>query len=94
MSYMRKEISQQTIDQIVDQVMALSQGPNSDFGAPYSWTQRRTYKSFREHRKDGYVRAHIDGEIRELTEEIAGKQKHTIEVVVDRLIIKEGIEQD
>ncbi len=91
-----REISQQTIDQIVDQVMALEPRTKIQILAPLIRGRKGEHIKVLENiRKDGYVRARIDGEIRELTEEIKLEKtkKHTIEVVVDRLIIKEGIEQ-
>ena len=91
-----REISQQTIDQIVDQVMAFEPRTKIQILAPLIRGRKGEHIKVLENiRKDGYVRARIDGEIRELTEEIKLEKtkKHTIEVVVDRLIIKEGIEQ-
>jgi len=91
-----REISQQTIDQIVDQVMTLEPRTKIQILAPLIRGRKGEHVKVLENiRKDGYVRARIDGEIRELAEEInlEKTKKHTIEVVVDRLILKEGIEQ-
>ncbi len=90
-----REISQQTIDQIVDQVIELEPRTKIQILAPLIRGRKGEHtKVLEKVRKDGYVRVRIDGEIRELSEEIklAKTKKHTIEVVIDRIIIKEDIE--
>lgn len=89
------EIAQQTVDQIVDKIMTLEERTKIQILAPIVRGRKGEHvKVLESIRKDGYVRVRIDGELRELSEEIklAKNKKHTIEVVVDRIIIKEGIE--
>ncbi|WZL72137.1 excinuclease ABC subunit UvrA [Clostridiaceae bacterium 35-E11] len=89
------EIAQQTVDQIVDKIMTLEESTKIQILAPIVRGRKGEHvKVLESIRKDGYVRLRIDGELRELSEEIqlAKNKKHTIEVVVDRIIIKEGIE--
>ncbi|KXG75262.1 excinuclease ABC subunit UvrA [Thermotalea metallivorans] len=91
-----REITQQTIDQIVDKVMALEERTKIQVLAPMIRGRKGEHAKVLENiKKDGYVRVRIDGEIREIHEEIQleKNKKHTIEVVVDRVIIKEGIEK-
>ena len=86
-----KEIKQQTIDQIVDQVMALGEGTRIQVMAPVIRGKKGEYaKVFEDARKSGYVRVRVDGSMYDLSEEIklAKNIKHSIEVVVDRLIRK------
>ena len=90
-----KEISQQTVDQIVDQVMKLPHGTRIQILAPVIRGRKGEYvKLFEDIKKMGFVRARVDGELRELEEDIQleKNKKHTIEIVVDRLIVKTGIE--
>ncbi|MBS3994872.1 MAG: excinuclease ABC subunit UvrA [Alkaliphilus sp.] len=91
-----REISQQTVDQIVDQVMELEDKTKILLLAPIIRGRKGEHTKILESiRKDGYVRVRIDGEIKELSEEIKleKNKKHTIEVVIDRMVIKEGIEK-
>ncbi len=90
------EISQQTVDQIVDRVMGLPEGTKVQVLAPVVRGKKGEHKKELESvRKEGFVRLRIDGEIREASEEIVlnKTQKHLIEVVIDRLIVREGIQQ-
>ncbi len=89
-----QEISSQTVDEIVDQVLELAQGSKIQVLAPVvSGRKGEHRKVLARARRDGYVRARIDGEVLLLDEEIELEKnyKHDIEIVVDRLIIKEGI---
>lgn len=89
-----KEISQQTTDQIVDSVMKLQNGTKIQVLSPIVKGRKGEYKKELESlRKQGYVRVRIDGQIYDLSEEIKleKNKKHLIEVVVDRLVIKEDI---
>jgi len=91
-----KEIRQQTIDQIVDQVMALPVSTRIQILAPVVRGRKGEHqKIFEDARKSGYVRVRVDGNLYELSEEIAldRNKKHSIEVVVDRLVIREDIHQ-
>lgn len=86
-----KEIRQQTVDQIVDQVLALPQGAKLQILAPVVRGRKGEHlKVFEDARKAGFVRAKVDGEVYELSEVPAldKKKKHSIEVVVDRLVVK------
>ena len=86
-----KEIKQQTIDQIVDQVMALPEGSRILVLAPVVRARKGEHqKEFDAARKGGYVRVRVDGIIYDLSETIKleKNKKHTIEVVVDRLVIR------
>ena len=89
-----KEIQQQTIDQIIDQVMALPPATRIQVMAPVIRGKKGEHlKIFEDARKSGYVRVRADGSIYDLTEEIRldKNKKHNIEVVVDRLVIKEDM---
>ena len=89
-----KEIRQQTIDQIIDQLMLLPEGTKLMILAPVVRARKGEYvKVFEDARRSGYVRVRVDGSMYELSEEIKldKNKKHTIEVVVDRVIIKDGI---
>ena len=89
-----KEIRQQTIDQIIDQLMLLPEGTKLMILAPVVRARKGEYvKVFEEARRSGYVRVRVDGSMYELSEEIKldKNKKHTIEVVVDRVVIKDGI---
>ena len=90
-----KEIHQQSIDQMVDQVMALEPGTRLHILAPVVQNRKGEFKQYFEQlRKSGYVRVRVDGEVRDLSEDIVLKKnnKHYIEVVVDRIKLKEGVE--
>lgn len=89
------EISAQTVEQMVDQVMALEERTKMQVLAPVVSDRKGEHKRLMENlKKEGYVRLRVDGEMREISEEIEleKNKKHTIEVVVDRIVIKEGIE--
>ena len=89
-----KEIRQQTIDQIIDQLMLLPEGTKLMILAPVVRARKGEYvKVFEDARRSGYVRVRVDGSMYELSEEIKlnKNKKHTIEVVVDRVAIKDGI---
>ncbi len=89
-----KEIRQQTVDQIIDQVMALPPATRIQVMAPVIRGKKGEHlKIFEDARKSGYVRVRADGSIYDLTEEIRldKNKKHNIEVVVDRLVIKEDM---
>ena len=89
-----KEIEQQTVDQIIDQVMALPEATRIMVMAPVIRGKKGEHlKVFEDARKSGYVRVRVDGIIYDLSEEIKPEKnkKHDIEVVVDRLVIREDI---
>ena len=89
-----KEIKQQTIDQIIDQVMALPETTRIQVLAPVIRGKKGEHnKVFEDARKSGYVRVRADGSLYDLSEEIKldKNKKHSIEVVVDRLVIREDI---
>ena len=89
-----KEIRQQTIDQIIDQVMALPEATRIQVMAPVVRGKKGTHqKIFEDARKSGYVRCRADGSLYDLTEDIPldKNKKHNIEIVVDRLVIREDI---
>ncbi len=89
-----KEIHQQSIDQIVDQIMALPEGSRIQILAPVVRARKGEHvKVFEDAKKSGYVRARVDGSIYDLSEEIKldKNKKHNIEVIVDRLVIKPDI---
>ena len=91
-----KEIQQQTIDQIIDQLLALPEATRIQVLAPMVRARKGEHvKIFEDARKSGYVRARVDGSLYELTEEIKleKNKKHNVEIVVDRLVIKEDIAQ-
>ena len=91
-----KEISQQSIDQMVDMVMALPERSRIQLLAPIIRGKKGQHaKILEDIRKGGYVRVRVDGEMRELSEEISleKNKKHTIEVVVDRLIVRDNIQK-
>ncbi|MBE6049229.1 MAG: excinuclease ABC subunit UvrA [Clostridium sp.] len=91
-----KEISKQSIDQIVDQVMDLGERTKIQVLAPVIRGKKGLHeKVINNIKKDGFIRARIDGEVYDLTEEeikLEKNVKHNIEAVVDRIVIKEGIE--
>ena len=89
-----REITQQTVDQMVDKVLALPAGTRIQVMAPIVRQRKGTYqKELDAARRSGYVRARVDGSLYELTEEIKLEKnyKHTIEIVVDRLSVKPEI---
>ena len=89
-----REIQQQTVDQMVDRVMALPAGTRIQILAPVVRQRKGEHqKEFDAARRAGFVRVRVDGSLYELTEQIKleKNKKHTIEVVVDRLVVKEGI---
>src|SRR6266487_3931171 len=91
-----REVSQQTLQQIVDAVLSLPEGSRILLLAPLVQGRKGEYKNiFEEMRRSGYVRVRVDGLIVDLSEEIDldKQKKHTIEVVVDRLVIRKGKKQ-
>lgn len=91
-----KEIMKQTVDQMVDQVMALPEGTKIQLLAPVVRGRKGTHAKLLERAKrSGYVRVRVDGNLYELSEEITLDKniKHNIEIIVDRLIVKPGIEK-
>ncbi|MCI9625765.1 MAG: excinuclease ABC subunit UvrA [Clostridia bacterium] len=89
------EIQQQTIDQICDQVLAFEEGTRMLILAPVIRAKKGQHQKVLETaKKNGYVRVRVDGEMRELEEEInlEKTKKHDIDIVVDRLIIRPGVE--
>lgn len=89
-----KEIRQQTVDQIIDQVLALPQAARIQIMAPVIRGKKGEHtKIFDDARKSGYVRVRADGSLYDLSEEIKldKNKKHNIEIVVDRLVIREDI---
>jgi excinuclease ABC subunit A len=91
-----KAISKQTVDQMVDQIMAMEEGTKIQLLAPVVRGRKGTHAKLLERaKKSGYVRVRVDGNMYELTEEIVLDKniKHNIEIIVDRLIVKPGIEK-
>ncbi len=91
-----KEITSQTVSQMVDQIMALPAGTRLNLLSPMVRGRKGEYrKELQQLRKDGFTRVIIDGKPFELTEEITldKNKKHDIDIVVDRLIVKEGLER-
>ena len=91
-----KEIKSQTVQQIVDQVMALAPGTRLQILSPIIRGRKGEYRKEFEHlRKSGFARVKVDGIIRDLSEEIIldKNKKHTLEVLVDRLVVKEKAEK-
>lgn len=89
-----REIKQQTVDQIVDKLFELEEGTKIQLLAPIARGRKGTYaKELDNARRSGYVRVRIDGNMYDLSEEIIldKNKKHNIEIVVDRLVIKDGI---
>lgn len=89
------EIQQQTIDQICDRVLSFEEGTRLLILAPVIRAKKGQHQKVLENaKKNGYVRVRVDGEMRELDEEILPEKtkKHDIDIVVDRLIIRDGIE--
>ncbi|HEY8344398.1 MAG TPA: excinuclease ABC subunit UvrA [Bacillota bacterium] len=90
-----RAITRQTVEQIVDRVLEMAEGTKFQVLAPVVRGRKGEYeKVFTDLKKDGFVRVRVDGEVRNLDEEVRLEKykKHWIEVVVDRLIIREGIE--
>ncbi|KZM58504.1 excinuclease ABC subunit A [Geobacillus stearothermophilus] len=88
------EIESQTIEQMVDRLLAYPERTKMQILAPIVSGKKGTHaKTLEDIRKQGYVRVRIDGEMRELTEdiELEKNKKHSIDVVVDRIVIKDGI---
>ena len=91
-----REISRQTVDQMVDKIMALPERTRIQLLAPVVRGRKgRHEKVLEQAKRSGYVRVRVDGNLYELTEEIKldKNQKHNIEIVVDRLVVKPGIEK-
>ena len=91
-----KVIAKQTVDQMVDQIMKLPAGTKIQLLAPVVRGKKGRHEKVLERaKKSGYVRVRVDGSIYELSESITLDKniKHTIEIVVDRLVVKEGIEK-
>ena len=91
-----KEIRKQTVDQMVDHIMALPERTRLQLLAPVVRGRKGTHaKLLEQARKSGYVRVQIDGNLYELSEEIRLDKniKHNIEIIVDRLVVKPGIEK-
>ena len=91
-----KEIKQQSIDQIIDQIMKLEEKTKIQVLSPIVRGRKGTHEKLIENiKKNGFVRARIDGEIYELSEDeikLEKNNKHNIEAVVDRIVIKDGVE--
>ncbi len=93
--YCRKQISSQTVQQMVDQLLLLPEGTRLQVLAPLVRGRKGEYGAlFDELQRKGYVRVRVDGEVRELEETITldKQKKHHIEVVIDRLVIRPGVE--
>ncbi|MBM7853654.1 excinuclease ABC subunit A [Desulfohalotomaculum tongense] len=91
-----KPITRQTVQQMVDQLMELPERSRIQLLAPVVRGKKGEHvKILEQIRKDGYVRVRVDGEVREISEDIKleKNKKHTIEVVIDRLIIRPGVEK-
>ncbi len=89
-----REIKQQTVDQIVDSIMSLPEGTKFQILSPVVRGKKGEHaKELANALKAGFVRARIDGEVTELVEDMKLQKtfKHTIEIIVDRLVVKEGI---
>lgn len=91
-----KEIKKQTVDQMVDEIMKLAKGTKIQLLAPVVRGRKGEHvKVFEQARRSGYVRVMVDGHLYELSEEIKLEKniKHNIEIIIDRLVIKEQIEK-
>lgn len=91
-----KEIKKQTVDEMVDQILELPEGTRIQLLAPVVRGRKgRHEKLFERAKKSGYVRVRVDGNLYELSEEITLDKniKHSIEIIVDRLVVKPGIEK-
>src|SRR5690606_4421908 len=90
-----RPIQQQTVEQIVDRVMALGEGTRLQILAPVVRGPKGEYRKLLEEiRRGGFVRVRVDGELQDLGEpiELDKNKKHTIELVVDRIVVRPGIE--
>ncbi|MCI9077664.1 MAG: excinuclease ABC subunit UvrA [Lachnospiraceae bacterium] len=91
-----KEIKRQTVDQIVDEIMSFPENTKIQLLAPVVRGRKGQHaKVFESARKSGYIRVVVDGNVYELSEEISldKNKKHNIEIMVDRLIVRDGIER-
>ena len=91
-----REIKRQTVDQIVDQILNMPEGTKVQLLAPVVRGRKGEHaKVFERAKKSGYVRVRVDGNLYDLSEEIPMEKniKHNIEIIVDRLVVKEGIER-
>ena len=91
-----KEIKKQSVDEMTDQIMGLEEGTKIQLLAPVVRGRKGTHvKLFERAKRSGYVRVRVDGNLYELSEEITLDKniKHNIEIIVDRLIVKPGIEK-
>ncbi len=91
-----KEISQQSVEQMADVVLAMQEGTRIQILAPLIRGKKGEHKKlFEDAKKEGYVRVKVNGEIYDLSEDITleKNKKHSISVVIDRIIIREGVEQ-
>ena len=91
-----KEIKRQTVDQVVDEIMSFPENTKIQLLAPVVRGRKGQHaKVFESARKSGYIRVVVDGNVYELSEEINldKNKKHNIEIMVDRLVVREGIER-
>lgn len=91
-----REIKRQTVDQIVDQILSMPEGTKVQLLAPVVRGRKGEHaKVFERAKKSGYVRVRVDGNLYDLSEEIPMEKniKHNIEIIVDRLVVREGIER-
>ncbi len=91
-----KEIRQQTIDQIIDQLMNMGEGTRLQILAPVVRARKGEHqKIFEDAQRSGFVRVRVDGNLYDLSEEIKleKNKKHNIEIVVDRIVLKEGVQR-
>lgn len=91
-----KEIKKQTVDQMVDEIMKLPEGSKIQLLSPVVRGRKGEHvKVFEQAKKSGYVRVMVDGHLYELSEEIKleKNKKHNIEIIIDRLVVKPGIEK-
>ncbi len=91
-----KEIKKQSVDQMVDQILEMPEGTRIQLLAPVVRGRKGTHqKIFEQAKRSGYVRVQVDGSMYELTEEIPldKNKKHNIDIVVDRLVVKDGIQK-
>ena len=89
-----KKIEKQTVDQIVDNIMEYDEGTRIQILAPIVRNKKGEYKKLLEkYSREGFVRARIDGEVVELTDDISidRKKKHSIDIIIDRLVVKQDI---
>jgi len=91
-----KVVERQTVDQIVDRILAMPEGTRLQVLAPVVRSRKGEHtKLLEDARRSGYVRARIDGEVHDLGEEIKleKNKKHTIDIIIDRLVVREGIQK-